>query len=146
MKNVLVAFVVLVSTAAFADRPGFGNPGVNTFEGFTSVSCRDARPLADAGIMVAITQHRGVQFLEVSEQTFRGPVALGSVPVRQVFTQQRGSFATYIGQNVSLQIDMDSQRHPEFIRTGEMEGFVRGIIGRARLDHDLRCQFFARAL
>jgi hypothetical protein len=51
--------------------------------------------------------------------------------------RRRGSQQIYMGPNVQLVIDLESQ---------DMSGFVRGVVGRVRLDHDLRCKFFARAL
>ena len=146
MKSALVAFAfVLVSTAASASQVGI-RPTFSSPEGFTSVSCRDARPLADAGIQVQITQHQGRQILELSEETFAGPRALGMVQVQQVFTQERGNHAMYVGQNVQLVIDLDSGSRPDLLRMGEMEGFIRGVVNTVKLDHDLRCRFFARTM
>jgi hypothetical protein len=147
MKNSLFAVALVfasASTTAFAgDRPSI-LPDYNAIEGYTSVSCRDARPMVDAGIQVKITERAGAKVLELSEESFAGPRALGSVPVRQVFTQQRGNHDVFLNTSVQLVIDLDSAQTPDVNNNGELQAYVRGTVGTVRVDNDVRCKFFSR--
>ena len=142
MKKMIVALAMFASTAATADQAGIMRARPGTFDGFTSVSCRDARNIADAGVSVAITQHGRTQFIEISEQSFMGPRPVGTLPVR-VALDQRNNREVFAAQGVQLVINLESFH---VSTQGEMEAFIRGVVGQVRLDHDLRCQFFARAL
>jgi hypothetical protein len=140
-----MALAALASTSAFAQQqraplvtsPGFGGD-------IMSVECRDTRNIADGGILARIIERGQFQMLEVSEVTRRSrPRVIGRLMVRQM-TGRDGNL-NFVGQGVTLSINQNFLPFRQEAFSG-MPGFIRGVVNTVRLDHDVTCMFFARAL
>ncbi len=145
MKFVALSFVLagLASTSAFAQaRTQQFIPGVQ--QDFMSVECRDSRNIADGGFQARIIDRGQTQILQILEVTRRSmPRMIGQLYVRQM--SGRGGELLFVGQGVTLSINQNFLPFRQEAFTG-MPGFIRGQLNRVRLDHDVNCMFFARAL
>lgn len=106
---------------------------------YVSVSCRDARNIADDGYMVEIHQggFTGKMRAEVSRQTFGGPVLLSSVFVKQIGSPVIfDSWVSYVGRNFNLMIQTDVANH-----NGENYAHLRTRIGNRTIDQEMFCRF-----
>jgi hypothetical protein len=153
MKSFIVSLVVLATSAsAFAQQGRMLRPVPALLPGEqVLVQCRDARPIADAGIEVMVTTRqtaRGlVRVMTVAEQSFFGPSLIGQLLVgEQRPRTNRGDFVNYVGQGVTLSIDMTPPARRGLEQVVGQRAFIRGTVNTVRLDHDLVCEFIMHAL
>ncbi len=79
---------------------------------YTILTCRDARPIADAGYVVSITTGgiAGITIAHLSEQTFAGPRQLAAVAVDRSPSRIRRpnpNIYAFVGQDFSLTLSLD---------------------------------------
>jgi hypothetical protein len=112
---------------------------------YTVVTCRDANlDLVDAGTAIVIRTggFAGITLAEVSENTFHGPVSIGSVLVHSTLVTRPGAPTIYRGTDFELVIEKDAAP----LRNGMLPAHFKATVGNNDYDQDMACEFWAHTL
>jgi hypothetical protein len=133
----LIALFAVSTTAAHAD--------YSPDKEYTVLVCRDANlDLVDAGTAVVIKSggFAGLTLAEVSENTFHGPMALGTVAVHSV--PQTHSVAPVIYEGRDFELAIYTRLAP--LSSGMLHAHLNAEIGANHYDQDMACEFYAHTL
>lgn len=133
----IAALLALSATAAHAE---ISYPD----QQYTVLQCNDTHHLMDAGLSVVIKSggFAGITLAEVSEETFHGPMEIGTVGVRSVPQTQSVAPVVYEGSDFELAI----YTHLVPLPNGKLHAHFKSELNGNSYDQDMSCEFFAHTL
>jgi len=104
----------------------------------TILTCREARPIIDAGLLISVRQGGivGMTQIALAQQSIMGPQPMGTVIAQGQGQLSNGAFV-YLAHDLVLSVDMTTT--PSMNGNTSYPARIIGSYGTAKLAHDMVC-------